>query len=80
MNPKVNAMYAALYLKYQESVYGDNWVKIVAAYNAGSYFESSKNPGCPTNSDYVKKVKEKLPLDLQDRLRCGRNWELAEGV
>jgi soluble lytic murein transglycosylase-like protein len=78
MSPKVNAKYAALYLKYQQDRYGQDWVKLASAYNAGSYFESRKNPGCPINWNYVKKVKEKLPLDLQNRLQCGRNWELAE--
>jgi len=80
MDPQKNAYWAARYLKYQQERYGDDWVRLAAAYNAGSYSESSKVPGCPRNLGYIKKVKKRLPLELQNRLECGRNWELAEGL
>lgn len=69
--PKVSAKYAALYLKYQISRYGDkDWCKITAAYNAGSYNESKKHPGKPRNLKYVKFVQKKLAEDLRPRLSC----------
>lgn len=71
MNPKVNSKYAALYLKYQQERYGDNWVQLAAAYNAGSYNPSNKVVGCPRNLRYVKLVQKKLPDSLKDRLSCG---------
>jgi len=75
---KVNALYSAKYLKYQQERYGDNWVKLTASYNAGSYLPSNKVPGCPRNLKYVKLVKAKLPSDLQVKLECGTNQEFAE--
>ena len=71
MNPWVNAKYAALYLKYQEKRYGNNWTQLTASYNAGSYNPSSIVPGCPRNLKYVKLVQKKLPPKLQARLSCG---------
>lgn len=71
MIPKVNAKWAAAYLKYQESRYDGNWCKITAAYNAGSYNESKKKPGCPKNLKYVKRVQEKLDDSLQSNMSCG---------
>lgn len=70
MDPKVNTYYAARYLKYQESRYGNDWVKLVAAYNSGTYFPGKKF-GCPKNLGYLKLVKKKLPEGLQHRLDCG---------
>ena len=71
MDPKTNAKWAARYLAYQQSRYGDNWVLLTSAYNAGSYKESSKARGCPKNLKYVRLVQKKLPLELQSRLECG---------
>lgn len=72
MNPAVNAMWAAKYLAYQQDRYGENsWIKLTASYNAGSYVESKKVPGCPRNLAYVKKVQAYLEPGLQDRLSCG---------
>ena len=79
-NPIINARYAALYLKYQQDRYGDNWVKLASAYNAGRYRESSLNPGCPKNRKYLRFIQKKLPLNLQDRLNCGTNRQLAENL
>lgn len=47
-NTKVNAFYAALYLKYQLKRYNYNWQKAVDAYNKGSAVSET--------SKYVKKV------------------------
>jgi len=70
-NAEVGIKYAALYLAYQEQRYGENdWVKLVAAYNAGTYNESPKVRGCPRNLRYVKLVQEKLPQNLQHKLNC----------
>jgi soluble lytic murein transglycosylase-like protein len=68
--PKVNAKWAAAYLKYQEERYDGNWCKIAAAYNAGKYNESKKKPGCPRNLAYVKHVQDKLDDSLQPRMSC----------
>jgi hypothetical protein len=68
--PKVNARYAALYLKYQVDRYGDDWCRITASYNSGSYVES-ENLGYPKNLNYVRLVQRKLPEDFKDRLSCG---------
>lgn len=77
MTDKINARYAAKYLKYQEIRYNvtdkmtDKWVKMVSAYNAGSYVESKSVPGCPRNLGYVRFVQKKLPTKLQNKLNCG---------
>lgn len=77
-NPKTNAKYAALYLKYEQSRYGESdWCVLTSAYNAGSYNESSKMPGYPRNLKYVRLVQRKLPEDFKDRLSCG-NQKFAE--
>lgn len=47
-NPKVNAFYAGLYLKYWLKIYDYNWQKAVDSYNKG-HLVSDK-------SKYVKKV------------------------
>ena len=71
MNPRTNAKYAALYLQYQQKRYGNDWVKLAASYNSGSYNESHKVLGCPRNLKYVRLVQEKLPEGYRDRLNCG---------
>jgi soluble lytic murein transglycosylase-like protein len=69
--PRINAHYAALYLKYQVDRYGDgDWCTITASYNSGSYVES-ENPGYPKNLNYVRLVQKKLPEDFKDKLSCG---------
>lgn len=74
MNTHTNAKWAARYLKYQEDRYGTNdWCKLAAAYNAGSYNESKKVPGKPRNLKYVRRVQRKLAEELQDRLSCEDN-------
>jgi soluble lytic murein transglycosylase-like protein len=70
-NPKINIKYAALYLRYEQDRYGEDWVKLTSAYNAGSYVESTKKPGCPKNLKYIRLVQLKLPEELKDRLSCG---------
>lgn len=76
MKPKVNALYAAKYLKYQQDHYGDaNWVVLTAAYNAGKYNASPKVLGCPRNLGYIRLVKAQLPDHLKYRLNCG--YEVA---
>ena len=77
-NAEVGIKYAALYLAYQTKRYGDqDWVKLVAAYNAGSYSESEKLPGCPRNLKYVKLVQQKLKKDLQYKLSCDMSRYIA---
>lgn len=71
MNPAINAKYSALYLKYQVDRYGsDDWVKLASAYNAGSYTESKKAPGCPRNLKYVKLVQKQLDKGFHFRMEC----------
>ena len=71
-NAEIGIKYAALYLAYQVKRYGDkDWVKLIASYNAGSFIESVKRPGCPKNLRYVNLVKQKLKKDLQNKLICG---------
>ena len=71
-NPYVGIKYAALYLAYEYNRYGNDWVKITSAYNAGSYVEG-KVKGCPRNLRYVNLVKEKLDKSLQYKLECKEN-------
>jgi soluble lytic murein transglycosylase len=54
MSPKTNVKYAALYLKYQLDRYDGDINKAIAAYNAGSFNESS--PGIPRNLRYLNTV------------------------
>lgn len=70
MTPNVNAKWAARYLKYQLDRYDGNWCKVAAAYNAGTYNESKKKPGCPRNLAYVRNVQKKLHEKLQSRMEC----------
>ena len=55
-NPKINALYAAKYLKMQFDRYNNDACKAVAAYNSGTYFENKKIPGRPKNFRYVQDV------------------------
>lgn len=71
INPKVNARYAAKYLKYQQNRYGDDWLKMTASYNAGSYNPSKKVLGCPRNLKYVRAVQKELPEEFRDKMNCG---------
>lgn len=78
MAPGLNAKYAAKYLKYQIDRYGeDNWCKLTAAYNAGSYNESKRVKGKPRNLKYVRLVQKKLAPDYKNKLSC-ENTEIAE--
>lgn len=79
MNPRINARYAAAYLKYEQNRYGENdWVKLVSSYNSGSYMESKVVPGCPKNLRYVKKVQKFLDVENRSRLDCGSMWPKNE--
>lgn len=53
-NPKVNAYYAAKYTRHLLNRYHQDTFKAIAAYNAGSYIEESKD--IPVNKIYVLKV------------------------
>lgn len=53
-NPKINAKYSALYLKYQLKRYRGDWSLAISAYNAGT--ATTKNP------NYVKKVLKNVRL------------------
>lgn len=56
--PKVNAKYAAKYLKFQLDRYSSNWVFAIAAYNSGSIkFNKSLQL---VNQHYVDKVFRRL--------------------
>lgn len=70
MVPKINAKWAATYLKFQKDRYDGDWMKSTAAYNSGTYNESKKVPGCPRNLAYVKFVQKKLEEDLKPKLEC----------
>lgn len=70
MLPKNNIKVAAKYLKYQLDRYDNDWCKAAAAYNAGTYFTSKKNPGKPTNYGYIKKVRKYLEEKLHEHLEC----------
>ena len=70
MKPEINIRYAARYLKMQIERYGEDWIKLTAAYNAGTYRESSFFQGCPKNMQYIRMVKEKLPIEEQIKLEC----------
>ena len=77
MNPRINALVAARYLKFQQRRYGNDWVLLTASYNAGRYNPSSKVPGCPKNLKYVRLVQKRLPEEFKSRLQCG-GTEVAE--
>jgi soluble lytic murein transglycosylase-like protein len=69
LNPKTNAKYAAIYLKFQYDRY-QNWCKAIAAYNAGRYNESTREPGHPKNLKYVLNVGKKLNKSFQKVISC----------
>lgn len=54
MDPKVNAYYAAKYLRYQLNRYHGDIRKAVAAYNSGTYRENLS--GQAVNQRYIIKV------------------------
>lgn len=70
MVPEINIYWAAQYVKYQTERYGDDWCKIVSAYNSGSFTESKRLPGKPRNLAYVQSVRGNLEEGLQDKLSC----------
>src|ERR1035437_4966454 len=72
MDPKTNANFRSLYVKFQLEKYGD-WCKATAAYNVGRYNESQKSPGYPKNLKYVRKVQKRLEKGLQEKLSCDIN-------
>jgi len=51
---RINARYAAKYLKFQLDRYGGKWIYAVAAYNAGHLYRNKK--GTIVNINYVNKV------------------------
>lgn len=71
LKPKVNAKYAAKYLKKQLDRYDGDWCKATAAYNSGTYNPSKRAPGKPRNLKYVKNVILKLDDEHKDYLICG---------
>ena len=71
MNPQTNAKYAAKYLKKQYDRY-QNWCKAIAAYNAGRYNESLREPGHPKNLKYVLNVRKKLNKQFQKNVSCDK--------
>ena len=74
INPEINAYWAAKYLKHQLKRYNNNSCMATAAYNAGSYIESTKKPGYPKNLKYVKLVQGKLDDSIKQILDCGPNF------
>lgn len=70
MDPKTNAKYAAKYLRYQYNRYYGNWLKAVAAYNAGKFNEDKNKVGCPRNIKYLKHVQEKVKDYMRFQLYC----------
>lgn len=77
INPIVNAKWAARYVKYQTERYGDNWCKIAAAYNAGSFNEHRWLKGYPRNLKYVRYVQKRIDDELKSRLSCEEDREPA---
>ncbi len=54
LDPRVNAYWAALYLKHQLERYDGDVVRAISAYNSGTY--RLDKTGKPVNLDYVRKV------------------------
>jgi soluble lytic murein transglycosylase-like protein len=71
MNPQTNVEYAAKYLKMQLDRYEGDWCRATAAYNAGSFNESTKSPGKPRNFKYIRRVVLHLDREHKDLLICG---------
>ncbi len=65
MLPRVNAHYAALYVRYQLKRYRYNIPNAISAYNAGSLFLTDK--GKHTNEAYVIKVRSKYKLFTKEK-------------
>lgn len=76
-NPHVGIKYAALYLKYQQDRYGEDWVRLAASFNAGSYVEG-KIKGCPRNLRYLQLVQKKLDNEHQHMLDCKENRNFVD--
>jgi soluble lytic murein transglycosylase-like protein len=71
MNPEVNAVVAASYLKYQIDRYNGNLCKATASFNSGRYNPSDKAPGHPRNLKYLRSVQKLLDPSLRPQLqRC----------
>ncbi len=78
INPIVNAHWAAKYVAYQAERYGNDWCKIAAAYNAGSFNESKILPGHPRNLKYVRYVQKHIDKKYKHKLSCsteGLAWQ-----
>lgn len=65
-DPKINAMIAAKYLKWQLNQYDNDYCHAVAAYNSGTYFESKT--GLPKNIKYVQAVKDLIEDESERKL------------
>ena len=78
MDPKTNAKWASLYLRWQLDRYEGNYCKAVAAYNMGTYDESKKKPGYPKNLKYVKSVQSKLTEESLNELSCDKHLKKEE--
>jgi len=65
-----NIKVAALYIKYQINRYNGDLCKAVAAYNAGSFKESTAYPRRPVNWRYVKKVQDRIDQKFKSSLEC----------
>lgn len=78
MNPATNAKWAAEYLRFQKLRYESDWCKAVAAYNSGTYSESTISPGYPKNLKYVKKVQSYIDDHLQYKLTCVKNKKITK--
>lgn len=68
LNPKINAKYAALYLRAQLIEY-KNFCKATAAYNSGTYHEN-KYQHLPRNVKYVRKIQALVDNDKKELLNC----------
>lgn len=71
MDVSTNIYWSGRYLAYQQTRYGNNWNKLAASFNAGSYNPSDKVVGCPRNLKYVRAVQSKLPKAQQHKMNCG---------
>jgi len=67
-DPKINALIAAKYLKWQLDRYNNDYCHAVAAYNSGTYYESKKKPGFPKNLEYVEAVKNLIEEEEERKL------------